>query len=65
MYIGLTGYWAAAMKYKLYDDVIKWNHFPRYGPLHGEFTGHMWIPLTKANDLELWCFLWHAPEQKV
>ena len=32
----------------LHDDVIKWKHFPRYWPLWGEFTGHRWIPLTKA-----------------
>ena len=24
---------------------------------------HRWIPLTKASDVELWCFLWCAPEQ--
>ena len=24
----------------------------------GEFTGDRWILLTKANDAELWCFLW-------
>ena len=22
----------------------------------GEFTGHRWIPHTKASDAELWCF---------
>ena len=27
------------------------------GPLCGEFTGDRWIPRTKANDAELWCFL--------
>ena len=27
------------------------------GPLCGEFTGHRWIPGTKASDAELWCFL--------
>ena len=32
------------------------------GPLCGEFTGHWWIPLTKASDAELWCFLWSGPE---
>ena len=32
-------------------------------PLWGEFTGHRWIPLTKASDVELRCFLWSAPEQ--
>ena len=49
--------------YSLHDDVIKWKHCPRYwpGPLWGEFTGHRWIPLTKASDAELWCFLWSAP----
>ena len=26
------------------------------GPLCGEFTGHRWIPLTKASDAELWSF---------
>ena len=31
------------------------------GPLCGEVTGHRWIPLTKASDAELWCFLRSAP----
>ena len=44
-----------------HDDVIKWKHFPLTGPLCGEFTGHRWIPLTKASDAELWCFRWSAP----
>ena len=35
------------------------------GPSCGEFTGHRWIPLTKASDAELWCLLWSAPEQTV
>ena len=30
-----------------------------------ESTGHRWIPLTKASDAELWCFLWSVPELKV
>ena len=48
------------------DDVIKYgNNFRVTGPLCGEFTGHRCIPLTKACDAELWCFLWPAPEQKV
>ena len=51
--------------YILYhDDVIKWKHFRVAGPLCGEFTGHRWIPLTKASDAELWRFLWYAPEHK-
>ena len=32
------------------------------GHLCGEFTGDRWISRTKANDAELWCFLWSAPE---
>ena len=31
------------------------------GPMCEEFTGHQWIPLTKASNVELWCFLWSAP----
>ena len=39
------------------------NVFRVTGPLLcGEFTGHRWVPLTKASDAELWCFLWSAPE---
>ena len=35
------------------------------GLLWGEATGHQWIPLTKASDVELWCLLWSVPEQIV
>ena len=35
------------------DDVIKWKHFPRYWPFVRGFTGHRWIPRTKASDAEL------------
>ena len=45
-----------------HDDVIKWKHFPVTGHLCVEFTGPRWIPRTKANDAELLCFLWSAPE---
>ena len=38
------------------------NIFRVTGHLCGEFTGHRWIPHTKASDAELWCFLWSAPE---
>ena len=34
------------------------NIFCVTGPLWGEYTGHRWIPLTKASDAELWYFLW-------
>ena len=36
------------------------NIFSVAGHLCGEFTGHRWIPRTKASDEELWCFLWSA-----
>ena len=35
------------------------------GPSYGKFTGHRWIPLTKASDAELWCFLWSVPKQTI
>ena len=38
------------------------NIFRVTGHLCGEFTGHRWIPRTKASDAELWCFLWSEPE---
>ena len=41
------------------------NMFRITGPLWGEFTGHRWIPLTKASFAELWCFVWSSPEQTV
>ena len=41
------------------------NIFRVTRPLCGEFTGHRWIPLTKANDEGLWCFIWPAPWRKI
>ena len=41
------------------------NIFRVTGRLWGEFTGHRWIPLTKASDAEFWCILWSAPEQRL
>ena len=32
------------------------NIFRVTGPLCGEFVGHLWVPLPKASDAELWCF---------
>ena len=37
------------------------NIFRVTGPLWGEFTGHRWIPLTKASDSDFWRFIWSAP----
>ena len=38
------------------------NIFRVTGHLCGEFPDPRWIPRTKANDAELWCFLWSASE---
>ena len=35
------------------------------GHLCGEFTGHWWLPHTKASDTDLWCFLWSAPDKRL
>ena len=47
-----------------YFMMTSWNGniFRVTGHLCGEFTGHRWIPRTKASDAELWCFLWSPPE---
>ena len=37
------------------------NIFRVAGHLCGKFTGHRWIPSTKASYAEIWCFLWSAP----
>ena len=53
-------------KYTMLYDMMtssNGNIFRVTGPLWVEFTDHQWIPLTKASDVELWCFLWSAPEQ--
>ena len=52
-------------EYMLYD-VIKWKHFTRYWPfVPGIHRSPGWIPLTKASDAELCCFLWFAPWQTI
>ena len=56
-------YHVVAINFVMHDDVIKWKHFRVTGPLWGESADHLWIPLTKASDAELWYFLWSAPEQ--
>ena len=38
------------------------NIFRVTGPLCAEFTGPWWMPITKASDADLWCFLWSASE---
>ena len=59
-------YWAGSTdeKYELNNLMqVLALHDPQFahifrvtGPLCGEFTGHRWIPLTKASDAELWFF---------
>ena len=44
--------------YNQHDDIIKWKHVPRYKAFVRGI--HRSIPLTKASDAELWCFLWSA-----
>ena len=39
------------------------NIFRVTAPLCGEFTGDLWIPRISASDMELWCFLWSAPNK--
>ena len=36
------------------------NNYCVTGHLCGEFTGHRWIPRTKASDAELWCLFREA-----
>ena len=40
----------------------KGNIFRVTRPLRWESTGYWWIPLTKASEAKLWCFLWSSPE---
>ena len=54
--------WVSGDMY-IHDDVIKWNYFPPYCAFVRVSTGHRWISLTKVSDMELWCFLWSAPER--
>ena len=53
-----------SVQLKCHDDIIKSKHFPRYWPFVGESTGHRWIRLRKASDVDLWFFL-SAPGQMV
>ena len=57
--------WFSNWNNEAHDDVIKWEHFPRYWSFLGEFTAHRWLPHTKASDAELWWVFWPAPEWMV
>ena len=50
----LSLYWPFVVKIMMTSST--WNIFRVTGPLCGEFTGHRWIPRTKASDAEL-CFV--------
>ena len=47
------------------DDSSNGHIFHVTGPLFVEFTGHQWIPLTKASDAELCCFLCSALNKRL
>ena len=58
-------WWLIAVKWakaKLMMTSSNEKIFRVTGHLCGEFTSPRWIPHTKTSDVELWCFLWSAPE---
>ena len=49
--------WRKLIRHHYMMTLSNGNIFPVTGPLWRKFDGHRWIPLTKANDAELWwCF---------
>ena len=46
-----------------HDDVLKWEHFPRYWPFVRGICRSSVVPRTKASNTELWLFLRCTPEQ--
>ena len=50
--------------YKNIKTLSRWNILRVSGPLCGESIDHWLIPLTKASDAELRCFIWSAPEKE-
>ena len=56
---------APQMSFRGIMTSLNGNIFRVTGLLCGEFTGHRWIPRTKASDAELWWFVWFAPEPTV
>ena len=57
--------WNSARQRSFHNDVIKWKHFPRYWPFVRGIRPSPVNSTKKANDAELWCFLWSAPQQTV
>ena len=66
-YFAETGRFVAVPGELLCDMVMSSNGniFRVTDPLWGESTGDRWIPLTKASEAELRCFLLSVPEQTV
>ena len=65
----MDGHWwwdgGVSFVISVHDDIIKWKQFLLHWPMWGELTADQWIPLTKANDAELWCYLWSVPQQRL
>ena len=55
--LSLTQWWTGSMMTSSNGNIFRIT-----GHLCGEFTGHRWIPRTKASDAELSCFIWSASE---
>ena len=55
----------------LLNQMFSWRHpyMEMFSALLALCAGNTpvarWIPLTKASDAELWCFLWFVPEQRI
>ena len=56
---GISSFLASQMNKFIYYIMTSSNgkNFHVTSPLWGESTGQRWIPLKKASDAELWCFL--------
>ena len=52
----MTMHYTSMIQYNTMMTSSNGNIFLVTGPLCWEFTGHQWIPRTKASDAELWCF---------
>ena len=58
--ITLTDLWSLIIKKSSNGNIFRVT-----GPLWGESTGDRWVPLTKASNAELWCFISSLPEQMI
>ena len=58
----MVRYQVILLMFFIHDDIIKWKTLPCYWPFVKGIHDQQWIPLTKVSDVELWCFLWTAPE---